>query len=180
MRPLTALTLSLLLPSSATADEHTTGIRCGNNTSPVGSTSNWGQYGIIFKSSLSYGFLRNNSQSVTQVCLLSGPMVGHALGIEEKGLAALRILPIHTHGADKLGYVAAAVVVNAPNGDVEKKLNAAIQAPNSTLYQHPEQLIRSLAQQIDVTEGVIVGEFWHYLSSGIGHPNTMLLTGVCM
>lgn len=151
-----AVALSSLL-TSAVADQHTTGLQCGNNTSS--SHPDWATYGIIFKyTSLSFDFLVNNSLSVVQVCTLSGPMVAHALGINEKDPKAIRILPIHTHAADQRGYVAAAVMVSVPNNGTEKKLNEAIRAPESALYQHPTQLVRDLAAQVDANESVIVGE----------------------
>jgi hypothetical protein len=151
MRPSAVLALSLL-PTAAAREI----IRCSNNSSPV----DWDSYGIILKSTMNFEFLLNNSRAAAQVCLLSGHMVGHGLGVE--GPTALRILPIHTHTAEKNGYVAAAVVVAAPK-DLEEKLNADIQDPNSTLYQHPQEIIRNLTQQIDASERVIIGElclFW--------------------
>ena len=96
-----------------------------------------------------------------QVCLHSGPMVAYALGMDEDddGPKALRILPIATHTSHEAGYMAAAVVVNAPaDANAAKRLNEAVKLPNSTLYQNPGQLVRGLAAQIDANECIIHGE----------------------
>jgi len=147
MRPFATLALALLFSFSARAEGHPASIRCSNNT--VLAKPGWENYGIIFKSSLNFDFLLNQPKSVVQVCQHSGPMVAYALGMDEDGPKALRILPIHTHAAYEGGYVAAAVVVNAPDAETAKRLNEAVKLPNSTLYQNPGQLIGSLAAQID-------------------------------
>jgi len=143
-----ALALVLFSSFSTTAEGRTAGIRCGNSTASP--KPGWGNYGILFKSSLNYDFLLNQSQAVVQVCLHSGPMVAYALGMDEDddGPKALRILPIATHTSHEAGYMAAAVVVNAPaDANAAKRLNEAVKLPNSTLYQNPGQLVRGLAAQ---------------------------------
>ena len=135
MRPLGLILFTL---TSATTAQT---IFCGSSENPSPEST---RYVFTFKYTLNYDFLLAKPEAVVQVCEFAGPMVSNALSVA--GPTAWMINPLDK--SDELGYVASTVVVTGPAGALSA-LNEQVANATSRLYNHPNQMVRQLAQQID-------------------------------
>lgn len=96
----------------------------------------------------------DNNKAAAQLFLLLPKALADAAGFDINKAQVKRLVPLDTQNS--LGYITTCAVVSYPNSMVEA-LSIDITLPNAALYNHQEQLIYNLTQQINPAIPITLG-----------------------
>lgn len=111
---------------------------------------------IGFLKGYNYPFIVRNNKAAAQIFTLLPKALADAAGFDISKAQVKRLVPLDTQSS--LGYITTCAVVTYPISMVQA-LSVDITLPNSALYNHPDQLIYNLTQQINPAIPIMLGAY---------------------
>lgn len=105
---------------------------------------------------MNYPFIVSNSKAAAQIFQLLPTALSYAGGFPVEKVQMRKLIPLNTQ--QSLGYVTTLAIVTYPSNMVEA-LRMDVKIPSSPLYNHPEQLVYNLTQQINSAIDIILGSY---------------------